>query len=301
MAGGSYGGGIQLVTAGDRLPRRRDRPDRSRGTRCAPASTRPTRSRPAGRRSSSRPRRARARPAHHQSAYRAGQADRHVSRPTDARWFVARGPGDLVEQDHGPDAADPGHGRHAVHARRGVDQLRILRRHACRCRCSGSAAATARASPTRATRTRRRRDARLARALPQGRHGGRHRRRASTVDQNGGRFDGAPTTRSRPARRSRRPGTGTLPLSAAAAPGPPRPGPRRPSAPSSRRSPPARATNAVNVRVARRAAARSSSARRADASPTRGKPRGRRRRGSSPSSSTTSTGWCSATRSRRSP
>ena len=97
MAGGSYGGGIQLIVAADRLPRRRDRPDDRVALARRRASTRPTRPKNGWVGTAHRGDRGPiGRPAHH--ARRTRRAPRPASSsPDDQAWFASRGPGDLVK------------------------------------------------------------------------------------------------------------------------------------------------------------------------------------------------------------
>ena len=75
--------------------------------------------------------------------------------PADVEWFAERGPGRARVRGQRPDAGDPRHRRHALHAPGSRHQLRAAagRRRADR-PCSGSAAATASASPIRETKHR---------------------------------------------------------------------------------------------------------------------------------------------------
>ena len=103
MSGGSYGGGIQLVTAATTRAWTRSRPT-SRGTRSSRASTRRSRRRPAGATSCSGSGVGVARPPgpargqtgnldpHIASAYASGLATGQIS-DEDVQWFASRGPG----------------------------------------------------------------------------------------------------------------------------------------------------------------------------------------------------------------
>ena len=86
------------------------------------------------------------------SAYNDGNSSGVIS-AADRRWFVQRGPGDLVRRITAPTLFEQGTIDTLFPLDEAVANFRILRAAGVPPRCSGCAAATACASPTRATRT----------------------------------------------------------------------------------------------------------------------------------------------------
>ena len=300
MAGGSYGGGIQLVTAAIDCRIDAIAPSiawNSLRTSLYKAET----VKRAGRAPLRGRARALARPAHH---VRVQQGTRPATldgrRPS---WFVARGPGALVERSRRR-RCSPGHGRHALHARRGGHELRDpARTTACRPRCSGMR--RPRRVPHRRPATRPPGAATLGwlDALREGRRARSTPARASVRRPERRALHGRRLAARRRARRSPRPGAGTLTLTADGGSGPAhatgtrgRRSARIVGCRSRRRRRPTRST----CRSARRAATLVVGAPKLHLTYLGQHRPARVRPGCSPSSSTTRRAWCSATRSRRS-
>ena len=202
MHGASYAGGIELVAARDRQAHRRDRPRH----RLALAADLPLQG---GHRQGRLVARRCTR------AGRAGNLDPHISSAfasgADHRQAVGRGPRvvRLARAEHARGAhprahvPDPGHGRHAVHARRGDHQLRDPARQR-RAREDDVVLRRARHVPDRHRRgwAHRARGDRVDEALPGGRQARRHRPALRVAGRRREVALGLPTTRCPRASRS---------------------------------------------------------------------------------------------------